>query len=433
MKEIVTMFVLILMAHHICGQADIDGQLTLYDQDESSVAHSYFVHDNSEGLTMQSSFTPSKISYVAGKHTFGVGTPRFEVGGSIVNAGTFWGNVRINDGDLLLSKALNVGETNISTDGTIKYSSGKFQFRENSVWKELGTDTGGSTTHWSLNPVSETLVSLYPVFINDDAQIDGEVQLFDKNGSSNAKASFVYDNSEGLTIQSTFTPSHIHYRALNHTFGLNSLLQIGNSSIRINGMFSNGLSGEKIVMEPNKSLNGVKGAAITLKDEDGNDGIMLHSNYLGDARIITDELEIRGGSDLSEKFDISISSISPVAGMVVSIDEHIPGKLKISSVSYDRKVAGIISGANGVETGLFMGQDGSIADGTYPIALSGRVYVYANEEGGEITPGDLLTSSSAPGIAQRVSNYSEAHGSIIGKAMTGIDENGFVLVLVNLQ
>jgi hypothetical protein len=80
-----------------------------------------------------------------------------------------------------------------------------------------------------------------------------------------------------------------------------------------------------------------------------------------------------------------------------------------------------------------MGQEGSIADGDYPIALTGRVYVFANEEGGEIQPGDLLTTSSTSGYAMKVQDYHKAQGAIIGKAMTTIDENGFVLILVNLQ
>lgn len=161
--------------------------------------------------------------------------------------------------------------------------------------------------------------------------------------------------------------------------------------------------------------------------------IVLATNFNGDSRVITDELQIKGGSDFAENFDVVDTYLEPAPGMAVSIDEDNPGKLSISRESYDKKVAGIISGANGVETGLFMGQEGSIADGEYPIALSGRVYVYANGEGGEILPGDLLTTSSVSGEAMKASDFDKSHGAIIGKAMTGLDENGFVLVLVNLQ
>jgi len=166
---------------------------------------------------------------------------------------------------------------------------------------------------------------------------------------------------------------------------------------------------------------------------DGTIGIQLDVDVSGDARIVTDELLINGGSDFAEHFDIIGDDIKPLPGMVVSIDPNSTGKLTVSHEAYDRKVAGIISGANGVETGVMMGQVGSIADGDFPIALSGRVYVYANNEGGEILPGDMLTTSSTRGFAMKASNYQAAQGAVIGKAMTKADDKGFVLVLVNLQ
>jgi len=191
-----------------------------------------------------------------------------------------------------------------------------------------------------------------------------------------------------------------------------------------------------IILDANEVNDGiVEGASIKVNKPNGSTGIELDADYGedGDARVITDELEIKGGSDLAENFDIVSPGQQILPGMVVSIDPSKTGKLRISDQLYDKKVAGIISGANGIETGFFMGQEGSIADGEYPIALTGRVYVYANNEGGEIKPGDFITTSSTHGYAMRVNDYLTAQGAIIGKAMSGIDKNGFVLVLVNLQ
>ena len=163
--------------------------------------------------------------------------------------------------------------------------------------------------------------------------------------------------------------------------------------------------------------------------------IQINSNWgeSGNSRIVTDELEIKGGSDLAEYFDVTGNVENIKQGHIVSIDPNIPGALKLSTQKNDKLVAGVISGANGVNTGFMMGQDGSIADGDFPVALTGRVYVYANNECGEIKPGDFLTTSSTSGEAMKVRDIDSAQGSIIGKAMTSIDENGFVLVLVNLQ
>jgi hypothetical protein len=154
---------------------------------------------------------------------------------------------------------------------------------------------------------------------------------------------------------------------------------------------------------------------------------------------IAGTLTIGGGADLSENFDIhgagpeaARSSVEP--GTVVCIDPENPGKLNICRRAYDRTVAGIVSGAGQVKTGMRMGQESSIANGDTPVALTGRVYVRADATGAPIRPGDLLTTSDVPGFAQRVQKHDRAIGAILGKAMTGLDGGqDLVLVLVSLQ
>lgn len=178
-----------------------------------------------------------------------------------------------------------------------------------------------------------------------------------------------------------------------------------------------------------------QGAQLSLYDNAGQIGIELDADYNGVGRVRTDELEIRGGADFAENFDIVSESIYmiPIPGQLVSIDPSNEGKLEITQEAYDKKVAGIISGANGVKSGVIMGQEETIANGEYPIALSGRVYVKANSSGGQIKPGDFITSSNIAGQAMKVSDFDKSRGAIVGKAMTSIDDNGYVLVLVNLQ
>jgi hypothetical protein len=150
----------------------------------------------------------------------------------------------------------------------------------------------------------------------------------------------------------------------------------------------------------------------------------------------THELEITGGSDVSERFDVRSheEGSAPTPGMVVSIDPEHPGDLTVSRRAYDRTVAGVISGAGGVKPGMVMGQTGSIADGAHPVALSGRVYVWADASHGAIQPGALLTTSDTPGHAMVVTDNGKAQGAILGKAMTSLETGrGLVLALVNLQ
>ena len=83
---------------------------------------------------------------------------------------------------------------------------------------------------------------------------------------------------------------------------------------------------------------------------------------------------------------------------------------------------------------MLMGQEDSVADGAHPVALTGRVYVWADASNGPIEPGDLLTTSGIPGHAMKVSDFDKAHGATLGKAMTSLEEGrGLVLVLVSLQ
>jgi hypothetical protein len=154
----------------------------------------------------------------------------------------------------------------------------------------------------------------------------------------------------------------------------------------------------------------------------------------GNGRVITQVLQITGGSDLSEQFDINAASSALQPGMVVCIDPQHPGQLMPSRSAYDRTVAGVISGAGGINPGMLMGQIGTKADGKHPVALTGRVYVLADASNGAIQPGDLLTTSSTPGHAMKVTSHDKAQGAILGKAMTGLSEGkGVVLTLVTLQ
>jgi hypothetical protein len=177
-------------------------------------------------------------------------------------------------------------------------------------------------------------------------------------------------------------------------------------------------------------------STLNLYNSSGISTISLNADFIdGDGRIITQELQINGGSDLSENFDITKDEAFRIRdGMLVSIDANIEGKLKITSCEKDTKIVGVISGANGIKTGMLMGQAGSEADGEYPIALVGRVFVLATDEDGEILPGDFLTSSKKKGYAKKVKNIAKSQGAIIGKAMGKRDKStGYVLVLINLQ
>jgi hypothetical protein len=141
-------------------------------------------------------------------------------------------------------------------------------------------------------------------------------------------------------------------------------------------------------------------------------------------------LTIKGGSDLAERFEVS-DEAKP--GMVMAIDPDHPGGLCIAKGAYNRRVAGILSGANDLAAGMVLA-DLPGAKHSKPLALSGRVWVYADATRKAIEPGDLLTTADVPGYAMAVTDYARAQGAIIGKAMTGLKQNkGLILVFVTLQ
>jgi len=150
-------------------------------------------------------------------------------------------------------------------------------------------------------------------------------------------------------------------------------------------------------------------------------------------------LQILGGSDLAEPFDVNRASASDstqvLPGMVVVIDSEQAGQLRLADSPYDTKVAGIISGANDLAPGMIMraqGQD--MADGKFPVAMTGRVWCWVDASFGSVSLGDRLTTSATPGHAMKAGDSARTGGAVIGKAMTELKEGkGLVLVLVNLQ
>ncbi|MBP7948306.1 MAG: hypothetical protein KA004_01535 [Verrucomicrobiales bacterium] len=173
--------------------------------------------------------------------------------------------------------------------------------------------------------------------------------------------------------------------------------------------------------------DGSAGAKLDVRNSTGAPTITLHGQS-GEATVKT--LNITGGSDLAEPFPMDADAPE---GSVMIIDEEHPGRLKVSERAYDSRVAGIVSGANGVQPGISLRQTGVLEEGRN-VALSGRVYALADATGSPIKPGDLLTTSDRPGHVMKATDHPRAQGAVIGKAMSRLaGGTGTVLVLVNLQ
>ncbi len=177
--------------------------------------------------------------------------------------------------------------------------------------------------------------------------------------------------------------------------------------------------------------NGANGTGIYARGGAGGHAAIFSGNILIRHRDTGHSvMELGTGLDYAEGFDVSDeSSIKP--GTVLVIDSRHPGKLTVSAQPYDRRVAGIVAGAGGIESGVRLGADSFDHD----VALAGRVYCNVDASKTAVEPGDLLTTSSTPGHAMKVTNYSRAQGAILGKAMEPLPKGrkGQILVLVSLQ
>lgn len=173
-------------------------------------------------------------------------------------------------------------------------------------------------------------------------------------------------------------------------------------------------------------------------DTNGNNTITLNPNHTPlpplntpRGRITTSELEITGGSDLVEFFDKTMDSELPIAGDLVSVSSDGQGRVLKTNAAYDSNVIGVISGANGVLPGLMLGQkNNKKVSGNLPVAIGGRAYIAVSKHSKKIKPGDRITSSEERGKCMKASEH--IPGTIVGKALS-FEENGFVLVLINLQ
>ena len=135
-----------------------------------------------------------------------------------------------------------------------------------------------------------------------------------------------------------------------------------------------------------------------------------------------------GLADCAEDFEVA-EPAEP--GTVMVIDDE--GILRPSERAYDRRVAGVISGAGDCRPGIVLGRSAGQA-GRRAVALVGRVYCKADARHGAIEIGDLVTTSPTSGHAMKAADPLRAFGAVIGKALRPLlAGTGLIPILVALQ
>jgi hypothetical protein len=157
-------------------------------------------------------------------------------------------------------------------------------------------------------------------------------------------------------------------------------------------------------------------------------GPRLAGRFEGDVEVTGDIRLIN--ADCAEDFSICDTAlVEPGTVMMLNDD----GALRESATAYDKRVAGVVSGAGGYRPGLILdrqpGQQGRV-----PVALMGKVYCKVDAEYGSIEVGDLLATSPTPGHAMKADDPSKAFGAVIGKALRPLRSGtDFIPILVALQ
>ena len=213
-------------------------------------------------------------------------------------------------------------------------------------------------------------------------------------------AVFIVNGNTGeVTLQGINAPGH----------GLPRIsFEPGGANIWVGG---NGQDGELMLFHKNETANkDVSKAAIHLN---GNTGDIILKN-----------------ADCAEEFDMEgTEAIEP--GTVVVLAQE--GRLQESKEAYDRKVAGVVSGAGEYRPAILLDKRHSKSN-RLPIALVGKVYCKVDAQYSSIEAGDLLTTSPTPGHAMKANDHMKAFGAVLGKALRPLQEGrGMVPILIALQ
>ncbi len=148
----------------------------------------------------------------------------------------------------------------------------------------------------------------------------------------------------------------------------------------------------------------------------------------GDIKVTGDV--ILTNADCAEDFDITCTeSVEP--GTVMVINDG--GTLKPSQQAYDRRVAGVISGAGDLRPGITLDRQKERAN-RLPLALTGKAYCKVDAEYNPVNVGDLLTTSSTIGHAMKADDRDMSFGAVIGKALRPLKVGqGLIPILIALQ
>jgi hypothetical protein len=175
------------------------------------------------------------------------------------------------------------------------------------------------------------------------------------------------------------------------------------------------------------SGTGLRGTSQTGVGVHGRGG-QLAGFFEGDV-VVTGDIRLTN-ADCAEEFSIALDADAG-PGCVMTFDES--GRLRPCIAPYDRRVAGVVSGAGNYRPALILDRQAGEAH-RLPVALLGKVNCRVDASFAPVVVGDLLTTSPTPGHAMKAGDPQRAFGAVIGKAMQSLASGqGLIAILVALQ
>ena len=281
-----------------------------------------------------------------------------------------------------------------------------------------------STSHIytvGLNGEESSLSFAHPVDGHYTIMLDG------RNNKLSVGSVLIDGNAGDVAVTGNFNVGNVNAGNVAVTGNFN----VGNVSIAQNAL----LMAQSTSHIYTVGLNGEESSLSFAHPVDGHYTIMLdgRNNKLSVGSVLIDgnagDVILQNG-DCAEDFEI-VPAAEAEPGSVMTLNDS--GQLELGTRPYDRRAAGVVSGAGEFKPGLILGRRAGWSE-RLPIALVGRVYCKVDANYEPIEVGDLLTTSATPGHAMKATDVARSFGAVIGKALRPLrDGTGLIPILIALQ
>lgn len=156
---------------------------------------------------------------------------------------------------------------------------------------------------------------------------------------------------------------------------------------------------------------------------------VAHHLVVGGDVVVTGDVRLTG-ADYAEDFTLADPD-DDEPGTVMVIEDD--GAVRSCCLAYDRRVAGVVSGAGNYKPAVILDSQPGVS-GRTPLALIGKAFCKVDASYGPVQIGDLLTTSATVGHAMRATDPAASHGSVLGKALQPLQAGrGLIAFIVTLR